>query len=203
MKETQTKTMYFIDKTAYLEHKELGLPYEPSSHDEQLTTFFTELEDNTKYQTQVTSMIRLKDYNKEGNQTEYLVWYETLRGVNHDGNSINVSDIPCGQTRALVGVERFKGEVVPKKYQSKIRYTVEFSKEEAEKLIDKSQYKESIQYIVQAGRNYGGFSKEEWLECSYLELISRAKLGVAGIYEPKVNVKEAPMQYQLRETDKK
>lgn len=198
--QVEKRNMYFIDKAAYLQHKELELPYEPSSHDEQLTTFFTELQDETKYQTKITSMTRLQDYNDKGEMKEYLTWYESLSGLDKDGNSIRVSDIPCGRTKALIGIERFNGQVVPKAYPSRIKYTLEWRKEEAEKLIAKSEYKESIQYILKTDRNFSGFSKDEFLRCSFNQLEMRARLGVAGLYPSGADIRPgAPAHFQVIE----
>jgi hypothetical protein len=193
--DTHTPT-HHIDQLAYEEHQRLGLIYPIKSHDQELSRFFTELEG--EYSTKITSMIRVLGYNDKGKQTEYLTWTETLQAVDKEGNTIRVSDIPRGVTQELVGIEYYNGQPVAKSYRSKTKYTVEFSKEKVEELIDKSEFPESIQFLFKGSKTWGNFSRDEFINITHSEGEMRGRTGSAGLYPSNVQVKPAQtQQYQV------
>jgi hypothetical protein len=187
---------HYIDQQAYEQHQQLGLVYPIKSHDQELSRFFTELEG--EYTTKISSMIRVKGYNDKNKEAEYLIWFQSYTGINKDGSTIKISDIPKGQTQELTGIEYYQNQVVPRNYTTRVKYTVPFSKEKVEELIEKSEFAESIQFIVKGSKLWGGYSKDEFMNSSWFELEQRGRLGCSGLYPSNVQVKAAPtQQYQV------
>jgi hypothetical protein len=193
--DTHTPTHY-IDQQAYEEHQRLGLIYPIKSHDQELSRFFSDLDG--EYQTQITSMIRVKGYNDKNKEAEFLIWTETYIGRNKEGSSIRISDVPKGVTHELTGLEYYNGNPVPKSYPSKVKYTVPFSREKVEELIDKSEFPESIQFLFKGSKTWGNFSRDEFINITHSEGEMRGRTGSAGLYPSNVQVKPAQtQQYQV------
>jgi hypothetical protein len=84
---------------------------------------------------------------------------------------------------------------VPRDYSPTKIYTQPFTKKFAEKLINESVKPEFIQYQISEGSaiSYAGYSKEEWLECSWKELELRGRIGAVNLYPPDYQITKIPV----------
>lgn len=184
-KETKNLPIYFVYPNYVQELREHKIPISPDIQDTELTNFLTRVDEST-VEKQIPTVMRLKNSNRKGKnkgkKLEYMIWYENWSGTDSNGHIIPpVRDLPKGIDKSVNFSKSTDGEGVdhykPEGAEYWI-YTQEFDPEKLDQLFQETNTDpESVQYIVNGVRSWGGFSYEEFRNLSYEEICERGRTG--------------------------
>jgi hypothetical protein len=116
---------------------------------------------------------------------EYLVWYSIERGHDSSGQELGGAFLSHGIDKDVSVKEIKNSEGVTTNLQLGNTYTdvytIPFTKEKLEEILNKNQLDDKIQFSFCNNNNsFGGFSIQEMVHCSAKELSTRGTLGKAG-----------------------
>lgn len=185
MSTTQTTNKVFYVFPKLQEEMDLyGIPTKPSMADMELTSFLQNSDPKT-VKSCIRTLVRVKE--RDG---EKVFWYCELSAKGKDGNPVKrLVDFIQGVTYSIDEDEKFVdsegNELKITKAHPRLKriLTQPFSKEFVEDLIEKATNTDldKLQFSIEAGtKSYTVGSLDEFLECSYQELLERNKLGKIG-----------------------
>ena len=183
-KQKSVEPIYFVYPQYVEQLKQHRIPITPDMQDKELSNFLIRIGDQPVTK-RIPTVIRRRSINKEGEgkgqKLEYLVWYENWSGKDKNGHKLTpVCDLPKGVDKTVEFSQSTDGEgkVTYKQEDDFWLYTVPFSGEKLDEIIEETQTDaESIQFILMGIRSYSGFSYEEFRNLSFAELEERGRTG--------------------------